>query len=90
MDLVKDAPEVPLDDIQLDFEVAAIEALPVQPDGGGGDSGRAPPPTLQGMRNQSSHYVWDDEDWRVLATGGEILDDDRLRAEPEPYVLLEG
>ena len=79
-------PEVALEDIQLaaDLNVSPIEVHPVQPDGGGGDSGRAPPPTLQGMRNQSSH------NWRVLATGGEILDDDRLRAEPEPYVLLEG
>ena len=85
-------PEVALEDIQLaaDLNVSPIEVHPVQPDGGGGDSGRAQPPTLQGMRNQSSHDVWDDEDWRVLATGGEILDDDRLRAEPEPYVLLEG
>ena len=83
-------PEVALEDIQLapDLGVSAIEVHQVQPDGGGGDSGGAPPPTLQ-MRNQSSHNVWDDEDWRMLATRGEILHNHRLRAEPEPSVLLE-
>ena len=79
-------PDVALEDIQL--EVSAIEAQPVQPDGGGGDSGGAPPPSLK-LVNQGSHNVWDDEDWRQLATGGEIVHTRRLRAEPEPSVLLE-